>query len=59
MKDGLKIVDVTIKNEDDVTVLKGTAEVEQPITAYVFTGQGSAEVGMGMDLYKSSAVRYK
>ncbi len=35
---------------------RATAEVEQANTAYVFTGQGSAEPRMGMDLYSSSDV---
>lgn len=37
-------------------VLVGTAEVAQAPTAYVFTGQGSQEPGMGMSLYNESAV---
>lgn len=37
-------------------VLLAEAEVEQPVSSYVFTGQGSQEQGMGMDLYESSAV---
>ncbi|KAF7293423.1 Fatty acid synthase [Mycena indigotica] len=34
-------------------VLGGSAEVSQPTTVNVFTGQGSQEQGMGMDLYNS------
>ncbi|EGF98545.1 uncharacterized protein MELLADRAFT_79679 [Melampsora larici-populina 98AG31] len=37
-------------------VLVGTAEVAQAPTAYVFTGQGSQEQGMGLFLYNESAV---
>ena len=35
-------------------VLTGSAEFSQPTTIYVFTGQGSQEPAMGMDLYNSS-----
>jgi fatty acid synthase subunit alpha len=38
MKNGLKIIQVEILNENEVVVLKGLAEVEQPKPAYVFTG---------------------
>ncbi|KAL7663845.1 Fatty acid synthase subunit beta [[Candida] zeylanoides] len=57
MINGRKIIKVQTKNvEKDSLVLDGEAEIEQPITTYVFTGQGSQEQGMGMDLYEASAV---
>jgi fatty acid synthase subunit beta len=54
MRDGNIVVDIVTSNVRGEKVLEGSAEVSQPTTVYVFTGQGSQEAGMGMDLYNSS-----
>ncbi|ORZ36810.1 hypothetical protein BCR44DRAFT_1498577 [Catenaria anguillulae PL171] len=57
MQNGRKIIEVlTTAKADGRVILKGTSHVAQASTCFVFTGQGSQEVGMGQDLYKSSPV---
>ncbi|KAG0241381.1 3-oxoacyl-[acyl-carrier-protein] synthase [Mortierella sp. GBA43] len=56
MINGKKIIKVETFNQNGSKVVEGTAEIDQPTIAYVFTGQGSQEQGMGMALYESSPV---
>jgi hypothetical protein len=53
MRDDNIVVGIETTNSRGEKVLTGSAEVSQPTTVYVFTGQGS-QPGMGMDLYNSS-----
>ena len=59
MISGRKIVRVEATRNGTARVLTATAEVEQPASAYIFTGQGSQVQGMGMNLYAQYEVARK
>ncbi|KAA0166660.1 hypothetical protein FNF28_03034 [Cafeteria roenbergensis] len=57
MRAGRRVLHVeTVAVATGDVVLRATAEVDQQPTAFVFTGQGSASVGMGMQLFATSSV---
>ena len=60
MVEGRMLFEVSaVKKETDEEVFRGEAEVNQPPTTYVFTGQGAQKKGMGMEVYESSPVARK
>jgi fatty acid synthase subunit alpha len=54
MHDGNIVVKIETSNGRGEKVLDGSAEVAQPNTVHVFTGQGPQEPGTGLNLYNAS-----
>ncbi|TDH65379.1 hypothetical protein CCR75_002038 [Bremia lactucae] len=53
---GKKVLSIEVVNDCGERVVSARAVVKQAPMAFVFTGQGSAAVGMGMDRYRESSV---
>ncbi|EEY57118.1 fatty acid synthase subunit alpha, putative [Phytophthora infestans T30-4] len=56
LDNGKKVLSVEVVNSSGEGVVSARAVVKQAPMAFVFTGQGSAAVGMGMDRYQESSV---